>query len=131
VLVHKTDVKDAEWIADLVRHGLIAESFAPPHSLRELGDFLRYRRKLIESQASERNRLLRSLEIKLAGVASDVFSVSGRAMAKALIQGTASAEDMTGLATGNLRHKHNDLVLALEGRVEFPPLLRLRTKSGR
>ena len=52
----KTDVKDAEWIADLVRHGLIAKSFVPPPPLRELRDLLRYRRKLVESQAAERNR---------------------------------------------------------------------------
>jgi transposase len=55
----KTDVKDAEWIADLVRHGLIAKSFVPPRPLRELRDLLRYRRKLVESQAAERNRLLK------------------------------------------------------------------------
>jgi transposase len=117
----KTDVKDAEWIADLVRHGLIAKSFVPPRPLRELRDLLRYRRKLIESQAAERNRLLKLLEtanVKLASVASDVFGVSGRAMLKALIAGFASAEDMAGLATGRLRRKHDELVLALEGRVE-------------
>src|SRR4051794_16513316 len=54
----KTDVKDAEWIADLVRHGLIAKSFVPPPPLRELRELVRYRRKLIEAQAAERNRLL-------------------------------------------------------------------------
>src|SRR3954451_22609287 len=58
----KTDVKDAEWIADLVRHGLIAKSFVPPAPLRELRELLRYRRKLIEAQAAERNRLLRLVE---------------------------------------------------------------------
>ena len=74
----KTDVKDAEWIADLVRHGLIAKSFVPPPPLRELRELLRYRRKLIEAQAAERNRLLRLLEtanIKLASVMSDVFGL--------------------------------------------------------
>jgi transposase len=117
----KTDVKDAEWIADLVRHGLIAKSFVPPPPLRELRELLRYRRKLVESQAAERNRLLKLLEtanIKLASVASDVFGVSGRAMLKALIEGTASAEAMAELAKGQLRRKRADLVLALEGRVE-------------
>ena len=117
----KTDVKDAEWIADLVRHGLIAKSFVPPPPLRELRDLLRYRRKLVESQAAERNRLLKLLEtanIKLASVANDVFGVSGQAMLKALIEGNASAEEMASLAKGKLRRKHDDLVLALEGRVE-------------
>ena len=117
----KTDVKDAEWIADLVRHGLIAKSFVPPHPLRELRELLRYRRKLVESQAAERNRLLKLLEtanIKLASVATDVFGVSGQAMLKALIEGNVSAEEMAALAKGRLRRKHDDLVLALEGRIE-------------
>jgi len=117
----KTDVKDAEWIADLVRHGLIAKSFVPPRPLRELRDLLRYRRKLVESQTAERNRLLKLLEtanIKLASVMSDVFGVSGRAMLKALIDGVASVEAMADLAKGQLRRKRADLVLALEGRME-------------
>ncbi len=117
----KTDVKDAEWIADLVRHGLIAKSFVPPPPLRELRELLRYRRKLMESQAAERNRLLKLLEtanIKLASVASDVFGVSGRAMLKALIEGVASAEEMASLAKGSLRRKHVELALALDGRMQ-------------
>ena len=117
----KTDVKDAEWIADLVRHGLIAKSFVPPRPLRELRELLRYRRKLTESQAAERNRLLKLLEtanIKLASVASDVFGVSGRAMLRALIEGRASAKEMAALAKGQLRRKRAELVLALDGRVE-------------
>ena len=83
-------MEGAEWIADLVCHGLIAKSFVPPAPLREL---LRYRRKLVESRAAERNRLLTLLRrlatanIKLASIASDVFGVSGRAMLKALIEG--------------------------------------------
>src|SRR3954454_9228136 len=71
----KTDVKDAAWIADLVRHGLIAPSYVPPQPLRELRDLLRYRRKLVEGRASERNRLLKLLEtanIKLASVATSL-----------------------------------------------------------
>ena len=107
----KTDVKDAEWIADLVRHGLIAKSFVPPAPLRELRELLRYRRKLVESQAAERNRLLKLLEtanIKLASVASDVFGVSGRAMLRALIAGEASPEAMADLARGLLRRKRAD-----------------------
>src|SRR6187551_2519694 len=117
----KTDVKDAEWIADLVRHGLIQGSFVPPKPLRDLRELLRYRRKLVESQAAERNRLLKLLEtanIKLASVMSDVFGVSGRAMLDALIAGGASAEQMAKLAKGRLRRKCADLALALEGHVE-------------
>ena len=117
----KTDVKDSEWIADLVRHGLIAKSFVPPQPLREMRELLRYRRKLVESQAAERNRLLKLLEtanIKLACVMSDVFGVSGRAMLRALIEGKASAEAMAALAKGQLRRKCADLILALDGRIE-------------
>jgi Transposase len=79
----KTDVKDAEWIADLLCHGLLRSSFVPPKPIRELRDLMRYRRKLVESQAAERNRLLKLLEttnIKLSSVATDVFGVSGRLM---------------------------------------------------
>lgn len=116
----KTDVKDSEWIADLLRHGLIAKSFVPPPPLRELRDLLRYRRKLVESGTSERNRLLSVLEtanIKLASVASDVFGVSGMLMLAALIEGKSTPEQMARLAKGRLRDKLVDLQLALEGSV--------------
>ena len=114
----KTDVKDTEWLADLLRHGMIRPSFVPPQPLRELRDLLRYRRKLIEAGAAERNRLLKLLEtanIKLSSVASDVFGVSGMAMLRALIDGTATPAEMAGLARGVLRRKEADLVMALDG----------------
>ena len=72
----KTDVKDAEWLGELLCHGLLRSSFVPPKPIRELRDWTRYRRKLVQSQAAERNRRLKLLEsanIKLASVASDVF----------------------------------------------------------
>jgi transposase len=97
----KTDVKDAEWIADLLCHGLLRSSFVPPKPIRELRDLMRYRRKLVESQAAERNRLLKVLEtanIKLANVATDVFGMSGRLMLRALIQGKATPQEMAELA---------------------------------
>jgi len=130
----KTDVKDAEWIADLVRHGLIAKSFVPPAPLRELRDLLRYRRKLIEAQAAERNRLLRLLEtanIKLASVMSDVFGVSGRAMLKALIAGSAAPEEMAALARGQLRRKRAALIDALTGGIEEHHRFLLAMQLGR
>jgi transposase len=117
----KTDLKDAEWIAELVSHGLIRPSFVPSKPLRELRELLRYRRKLVESQAAERNRLVKLLEtanIKLASVASDVFGVSGRAILRALIEGASSAEAMADLARRRLRRKRDQLILALEARVE-------------
>ena len=99
----KTDVKDAEWIADLLSHGLLRSSFVPPKPIRELRDLTRYRRKLVESQAAERNRLLKLLEsanIKLSSVATDVFGVSGRLMLKALVEGKASLAEMAEPAAG-------------------------------
>jgi len=117
----KTDVKDAEWLADLLCHGLLRSSFVPPQPIRELRDLTRYRRKLVESQATERNRLLKLLEsanIKLASVATDVFGVSGRLMLRAMIAGKASAKEMADLAKGLLRKKIPQLELALEGRLE-------------
>jgi transposase len=117
----KTDVKDAEWLADLLCHGLLRPSFVPPKPIRELRDLTRYRRKLVESQAAERNRLLKLLEtanIKLSSVATDVFGVSGRLMLRALIEGKATPQEMAELAKRRLRNKIPELELALEGRVE-------------
>jgi transposase len=116
----KTDVKDSEWIADLLRHGLISKSFCRP-SRSANSTFLRYRRKLVENRSAERNRLLKLLEtanIKLASVASDVFGVSGMAMLKALVRGDASPKEMAQLAKKLLRRKLAELELALEGKVE-------------
>jgi transposase len=89
--------------------------------LRELRDLLRYRRKLVDEVAAERNRLLKLLEtanIKLSSVASDVFGVSGMAMVRALIEGSATPAEMAGLARGRMRRKQLDLALALDGCVE-------------
>jgi transposase len=117
----KTDVKDAEWLADLLCHGLLRSSFVPPKPIRELRDLVRYRRKLVQSQAAERNRLLKVLEtanIKLASVATDVFGMSGRLMLQALIEGRANPQEMAVLAKGKLRNKIPELELALEGNIE-------------
>lgn len=117
----KTDVKDSQWIAELIRCGLIRKSFVPPKWQRALRDLTRYRRKLVEAQASERNRLQRLLEtcnVKLASVASDVFGKSGREILRALIQGEASPEAMAKLARGHLRNKVGELARALRGNVE-------------
>jgi len=117
----KTDVKDAEWIADLLLHGLLRPSFVPPKPIRELRDLTRYRRKLVESRSAERNRLLKVLEtanIKLASVASDAFGVSGMQMLTALAEGKATPAEMAELAKGRLREKIPQLEPALEGRME-------------
>jgi transposase len=117
----KTDVKDAEWIADLLRHGLLKKSFVPPAEIRELRDLVRYRRKLIEGRTAERNRVLKFLEeanVKLASVVSDVFGTSGMLMLRALITGEATPEEMARMAKGRMRKKRRELELALEGRVQ-------------
>src|SRR5262249_10046418 len=117
----KTDVKDAEWIADLLLHGLLKPSFVPPKPIRELRDLTRYRRKLVESRSDERNRLQKVLEtanIKLASVASDVFGVSGTLMLEALAEGQDTPAEMAELAKGRLRDKIPQLEPALEGRME-------------
>ncbi len=117
----KTDVKDAEWIADLLCHGLLRSSFVSPKPIRELRDLTRYRRKLVESRSAERNRVLKLLEsanIKLASVASDVFGVSGLLMLQALVEGKATPQEMAELAKQKLRKKIPELELALEGKVE-------------
>jgi transposase len=117
----KTDVKDSEWIADLLRHGLIAKSFVPPKPIRELRDLMRYRHKLVESRASERNRLLKHLEtanIKVSSVATNVFGKSGMAILEAMARGETNAAALAGLAQGNLRKKIPALHGALEGELQ-------------
>ena len=114
----KTDVKDAEWIADLLRHGLIRGSFVPDRPQRELRELLRYRRSLIQERAREVNRIQKVLEganIKLGNVASDVLGVSGKAMLAAIAGGEDDPEVLADLAKGSLRHKHEELKKALTG----------------
>jgi transposase len=130
----KTDVKDAEWIADLLCHGLLRSSFVPPKPIRELRDLTRYRRKLVESRSAERNRLLKLLEsanIKLASVATDVFGASGRLMLHALAEGKATPQGMAELAKQKLRDKIPQLELALEGKVEGHHRFLLKLQLGR
>jgi transposase len=98
----------------------VAKSFVPPPAIRDLRELVRHRRTLIETRTAARNRVLKLLEgasIKLSGVASDAFGVSGRAMLEALAAGTASASEMAGLARGRMRRKHATLEAALDGRM--------------
>jgi len=117
----KTDVMDAEWIADLLRHGLLRSSFIPPVGQRELRELTRHRTNFVRERASVVNRIQKTLEsanIKLASVASNVMGVSGRAMLEAIVAGTTNATEMAGLAKGRLRGKREQLDKALEGRVK-------------
>ncbi len=116
----KTDVKDAEWIADLLRHGLLRGSFIPPEPQRDLRDLTRQRTTLVQERAAVINRLQKVLEwanLKLAGVATDIVGVSARAMLEAIIAGEQDATTLADLAHGRMRSKRAQLERALEGRV--------------
>jgi transposase len=115
----KTDVKDAEWIADLLRHGLLTPSFVPDRDQRELREHVRYRRSLIQERTAAANRLQKVLEgasVKLASVASDVLGRSGREMLEALVAGETDVTVMADLAHGKLHEKRATLERALAGR---------------
>ena len=117
----KTDVKDAEWLADLLRHGLLRASFIPPAPIRELRELTRYRKALVQQRGAEVNRLHKTLEganLKLASVVTDVLGASGRDMLAALLGGEQDPAVLAELARGRLRAKLPALRQALEGRVQ-------------
>lgn len=114
----KTDVEDAEWIADLLRHGLLKGSFIPGAQQRAWRDLTRYRTRLVDERTEEVNRLQKVLEganIKLASVASNIVGVSGRAILAALLDGRQTPAEMAELAKGQLRKKRAELSRALAG----------------
>lgn len=115
----KSDVLDAEWLAELLEHGLLRGSFVPPAEIRELRDLTRYRKRLIQAHTAECQRIQKTLEdagIKLDSVASDVLGVSGRAMLAALVAGERDPRVLAELARGRLRKKIPALREALRGR---------------
>ncbi len=116
----KTDVKDAEWIAQLLQHGLLRPSFVPPPPVRELRDLTRQRAQLVADRAAVANRVHKTLEganIKLSGVATDILGASGRAMIARLIAGEDDPTRLADEARGTLRRKAEPLRRALRGRV--------------
>jgi transposase len=126
----KTDVKDAEWLCQLLEAGLLRPSFVPPKPIRALRQLTRYRKAQIKERQREANRLHKALEdtgIKLDCVATDILGVSGRAMLDALCHGTTDPEVLADLAKGKLRKKIPLLRQALEGR--FEPLHALLVSS--
>lgn len=115
----KTDVRDAEWVADLLRHGLLRGSFIPSAPQRELRELTRYRRTLVEERARLLNRVQKTLEdanLKLAAVVTDISGVSARAMLEALLAGQTDPMVLANLARGRLREKREALSQALLGR---------------
>ncbi len=116
----KTDQKDAEWIADLLRHGLLKKSFVPPQPQQDLRELTRYRAQITADRSAVSNRIRKLLEganIKLGSVASDVTGVSGRRMLEAIIQGESDPYRLADLALGQLKEKREQLIEALSGRV--------------
>ena len=114
----KTDVNDAEWIADLLRHGLIRASFVPKRDMRELREIVRYRASIVEERARECNRLdkvLQGANIKLTSVASSTDTKSGFEMCKAMVGGETNVDVLAAMAKGAMKSKEKDLKRALKG----------------
>jgi transposase len=117
----KTDVKDAQWIAELLQHGLLKASFIPEAPQRELRELVRYRTHLIQERTREVNRVHKVLEdanLKLSSVASDIMGVSGRQMLAAIVAGKDDPEALAQLAKARLRTKIAELERALTGHVK-------------
>jgi transposase len=116
----KSDIKDSEWIADLLRHGLVRGSYIPDRPQRELRELVRYRTSLVRQRSQMVNRIQKVLEganIKLSSVATNVVGVSGRAMLEAIIKGMEDPRALAGLARGKLQDKRTQLEAALQGLV--------------
>ncbi len=116
----KTDVKDAEWIADLLRHGLLKASFVPPREQRELRELVRYRRGLIGQRAQVTQRLQKVLEganVKLANAVSDITGKTGLAILRAMVEGEEDPKALSALARGSLQAHRDRLEPALESRM--------------
>ena len=117
----KTDVRDAEWIADLLQHGLLKGSFIPPEEQRALCELTRYRCNLVEERARAANRLQKTLEdtnIKLGDVATDILGKSARAILEALLAGQTDPQMLADLARGRMRSKRAQLEEALAGTIK-------------
>lgn len=127
----KTDVKDAEWIAGLLQHGLLQGSYIPSREQRELRELIRYRRSMIDERAREVNRIQKVLEganIKLSSVASNVLGKTGRAMIEAMIRGEDNPELLSELAKGRLKSKKTELEKAMHGLMGTHQRLMLKTQ---
>ncbi len=125
----KTDVRDAEWIADLLQHGLLRGGFVPARPQRELRELTRYRTSLVRERVSEVNRLQKTLEganLKLASVATDVVGATGRAILEQLVAGAADPHALAQLAKGSLKQKRSELERALTAQVGAHQRLMIR-----
>lgn len=125
----KSDISDAQWIGELLQHGLLKASYIPEVAQRDLRDLIRYRTSLVQERTREINRVQKVLEdanVKLASVATNVMGVSGRQMLEAIIAGEQDPEALAELAKGRLRAKIPELERALSGRIRASHRLLLR-----
>lgn len=114
----KTDIKDAEWIADLLQHGLLKSSFIPDKEQRELREIVRYRKNLIEERSRELNRLEKTLEganIKLSSFVSSLTGVSSRKLIEQALVGEVNQENIDDLIHSSMQSKKSELLLAMDG----------------
>jgi len=119
----KTDVNDAQWIADLLAHGLIQASFVPPSSIQDMRTMTRTRKQLVRERTQHVQRIQKTLEdanIKIASVISDVTGVSGRAILREIIAGRTRPQDLLAVTTGRLKASDSELQEALRGRIRSP-----------
>ncbi|MBT2289275.1 IS110 family transposase [Paenibacillus albidus] len=126
----KTDVKDAEWICNLLRHGLLKPSYIPDRNQREMRELVRYRRSLIQERSREHNRVQKVLEganIKLASVVSDIMGLSSRDMLEAMVNGETDPETLAGFARRSMKRKKEELELALKGDMSSHQRMMLKT----
>jgi len=125
----KTDIQDAVWICDLMEHGLLKPSFIPARPQRELRELVRYRISLIRERVGEANRIQKVLEggnIKLGSVVSETLGKSGRHILEAIVAGTSTPEMMADLTDGRLRASREQLIDALQGRLNDHQRMMLR-----
>lgn len=130
----KSDVIDCEWLARLLRSGMVRKSFVPAPEIRALRDLTRYRRMLVQSQTAEKNRIIKLIEmmgVKLAAVASDVFGASGMSMLRAIAEGQESTDAIAQHARGKLRQKLPELRRALDCTVSEHHRMMLRDQLAR
>ena len=126
----KTDVKNADWIANLLRHGLLRASYIPDRNQRELRELVRYRRSIIEERARQHNRIQKVLEganIKLGSVVFDIMGVSAKEMLRAIADGEEDPEVLSNFARRTMKKKKEDLKLALKGYISPHQRMMLKT----
>jgi transposase len=125
----KTDVKDAQWISDLLAHGLIRSSFVPPMEIQDMRMLMRTRKQLVRERAQHVQRIQKTLEdanIKIASVVSDITGVSGQAILRAMIKGQTDPDQLIAVTTGRLKASADTLREALRGRIRQPHRLLLK-----